>query len=307
MWFKNARLYNVDFSELKSFIDDPAALEDAVENASFRPCTAQEVQSIGFSPLFGRDGAYTFQSQGSIFLKLTEENKLLPSSVVRDELEALVIKKEAELQREIKKSERETLKTALMNQLLSRAFSTHREVLIWLHPGTNMCAVSATSAKRAESALAMLREAFGTFPATALQPRCVVDQILTEWLTDTDRPQEFELGTDTVLKSEDDGGAVIRVSKGDLTSDEISVHVEAQKHVSELQLIYNDSLSLVLCSDLSLKRLKPTDQYLERTLPEKSDDAAADLQALLLIQGDLLDELSLKIMSVFKCDSPEKA
>ena len=66
-------------------------------------------------------------------------------------------------------------------------------------------------------------------------------------------------------------------------------------------MTFDDSLILVLCSDLSCKRLKPTDQYLERNLPEKSDDAIADMQAHLVLQGELLQNLGKTILETFNC------
>ncbi|MBO6257819.1 MAG: recombination-associated protein RdgC [Succinivibrio sp.] len=303
MWFKNARIYNVDYSEINHFFKDERELQDALESASFRPCMAQEVSTIGFAPLFGPDSAYCFVNGSDVFCRLVEETKLLPSSVIKTELDDQVRKREQELQRPVKKTEKEALKTAVLNQLLSKAFATRRELLVWCNPEHQMVAIGATSAKRAEKALAMLRQAFGSFPATVPQPRCVVEDRMTSWLSPKGQlPSVLQLGTDTVLKSPEDDGGVIRASREDLSSDEIAVHVDAGKVATEIQVVYDDSLSMVLGSDLSLKRLKPLDQYLERNLPAKSEDAAADIQAHLILQGQLLGEVSELLMEIFDCD-----
>ena len=76
------------------------------------------------------------------------------------------------------------------------------------------------------------------------------------------RSERRKIYSDTTLKSVDDDGGTVRISREDLTSEEISVHLNAGKVVTELQLTFDDSLMLVLCSDLSCKRMKPTDQYL---------------------------------------------
>lgn len=302
MWFKNARIYTVDLKELREVFASETAVEDAVEACPFRPVSGNDISSVGFAPLFGPDTAFTFQNAGGYFFRLVEETKLLPASVVRDQLNDLVLKKEAELNRELKKNEKEALKTALIGQLLSRAFATRRDMLVYVHPEHGIAAVSASSAKRAEKALAMLREAFTTFPAKVLQPRCAVDDRMTSWISKGELPERFALGTDIVLKSTDDEGGVIRASREDLSSDEIGVHIEAGKLTSELQLTYNDALTMVLTSDIALKRMKPTDQYLERNLPEKADDRAADLQAHLILQGELLDELAGYLCEIFDCE-----
>ncbi len=301
MWFKNARFYTVDFSELGEIFRDEQMLNDAAQSAQFKPCNAQEISTIGFVPLFGPETPYHFSCGQNHFFRLQEETKLLPASVVNNKLSELVAAKELELKRQIRKNERDALKSAVVNQLLSRAFATRRELLIWCNPEAKLCAVSASSAKRCEKGLAMMREAFSTFPAKLLEPHCLVEDRLTSWIK-SGKPQSlFEIGSDTTLKSADDSGATVRISRDDLSSEEIGVHIDAGKVVTELQMTFDDSLILVLCSDLSCKRLKPTDQYLERNLPEKSDDAIADMQAHLVLQGELLQNLGKTILETFNC------
>ena len=303
MWFKNARIYNVNYSEISGFFTDETKLEEALEQTAFQPCKSQEVSSIGFAPLFGPDSAYCYRHENSFFCKLLEENKLLPASVIKNELQNQIMQREAELQRNISKNEREALKTAIQNQLLAKAFTTRREMLIWMNTATNMIVVGASSAKRAEKGLAMLRQALSSFPAKVPQPRCVVEDRMTAWLTTPEElPSQFELGTDTILKSQDDDGGVIRASREDLTSEEIAVHIHSGKVSTEVQVVYDDALSLVLGADLSMKRIKPLDQYLEKNLPEKSDDERADMQSYLIIQGQLFTSLCELLMEIFDCD-----
>ncbi len=303
MWFKNARIYNVDLSEIIEIFKDEQRLDEALRQAAFTPCTAQMVASCGFVPLYGADTPFCYRQGPHCFCLMQEENKLLPASVIKNELETQVRQREQELNRKINHDERNAMKTAVQNQLLSRAFTTRRSYLVYINPESRLCAVSASSPKRAEAVLAMLREALGTFPARILQPRCVVEDRLTAWIsTPSELPERFELGTDTVLKSPADEGGVIRASKEDLTSEEIALHIQSGKVSTEVQVIYNEALSLVLTSDLSFKRLKPLDLYLERTLPEQTDDEIANLQGQLVLQGELLNELGLAVMEIFDCD-----
>lgn len=118
----------------------------------------------------------------------------------------------------------------------------------------------------------------------------------------TTLPKRFTFGSETTLKSTDEDGGIIRASKEDLTSEEIAVHLDAGKVATEIGLSFDESLELTLTSDLALKKLKPTDIYLEKNLPEKSDDETADAQSLLVLQGELLSELCDYLMEIFNCD-----
>ncbi|HAO90822.1 MAG TPA: hypothetical protein DCQ86_00270, partial [Succinivibrio sp.] len=104
MWFKNARFYTVDLKEILPVLKDPTLTEEALEKAKFTPCQAQEVATIGFAPLFGPHTPYHFSTGPHFFFKLTEESKLLPSSVVKANLQELTDAKEIELKRQLKKS-----------------------------------------------------------------------------------------------------------------------------------------------------------------------------------------------------------
>ena len=302
MWFKNARFYTVDLKEILPVLKDPTLTEEALEKAKFTPCQAQEVATIGFAPLFGPHTPYHFSTGPHFFFKLTEESKLLPSSVVKANLQELTDAKEIELKRQLQKSEKEALKAAVTNKLLAQAFATRRDFLIWCNTDKNIVGISVTSAKRAERALALLREAFSTFPAKLLTPRCLVDERITTWLTQNTLPEKFKYGSETTLKSKDEDGGVIRASKEDLTSEEIAVHLQAGKVATEIGLNFEDSIEFTLTQEIALKKIKLADIYVEKNLPKGGDDEIADAQAELVLQGDIFEQLSDYLLEIFDCD-----
>lgn len=303
MWFKNLRFYTVDLTDLKHVIKDEALVEEALDKAKFKPCAAQELSSVGFAPIFPKAPQYHFGSGDNHFFKIIEETKLLPSSVVKTELNAVTDAKEIELKRQLRKNEKEALKAAVTGKLLSQAFATRRELLIWFNSSTGVVGIATTSTKRAEKSLALLREAFSSFPAKLLSAKTMVDSKMTSWLKDaTTLPQKLALGSETTLKSSDKDGGIIRASKEDLTSEEIGVHLEAGKLATEIGLSYDSAVDFTLTSDIALKKIKPTDIYLERNLPEKTEDEIADMQSLLILQGKIFTALCDYLMEVFSCD-----
>lgn len=304
MSFKNLRLYTVNLTdELKDLFSNQLLLENSIEACKFRHTMEQEMTSCGFAPLFGRNtDAYTFSSNHNHFFRFVEENKLLPSTIIREAFLDEVEKKEEELGRALKKDEKQALKLALTNQMMAKAFVTRRELLIWVNSLYGYVGVSATSAKRAENAITVLRKACnGTFPVKPLQPRCVVEDRLTSFISKGDLPEGFSLGNDCVLKSTDDTGATVRASKEDLTCKEINSHIEAGKRVTELQLDFVDNAQFVLSNELALKRISLDDQFLERSLPQKSDDKITDMQSYLLVESDVMTSIFDKIVKAFDC------
>ena len=82
MWFKNLRFYTVDLSELNGVLKDDALVEEALEKASFKPCAAQELASVGFAPIFSHEGLYHFSSGENHFFKLIEETSRIRGAVI---------------------------------------------------------------------------------------------------------------------------------------------------------------------------------------------------------------------------------
>lgn len=304
MWFKNARIYTVALDDsLKSIFNNETLLNDKIQAECFKPTTQQELASCGFSPVLGRNTeAFVFSHEHNHFLRFTEENKLLPASIVNQVLADQIDLKEQEVNRPLKKSEKQALKTAVINQMMAQAFTTRRESFLWINSQFGFVAASVSSAKRAEAAITMLRKALGSFPAKALQPRCVVEDRLTSYIAKKELPELLTLGVDAVFKSNDDMGSTVRVSKDDLTSNEVLNHIKAGKMVTELQLNYNQAAQFVITSDLGLKRITIDDLFLEKNMPQSSDNKLADLQAAIILESSVLTELIAKIFKAFDCD-----
>lgn len=304
MWFKNARIYTIALdNSLKSIFNNETLLNDKIQAACFKPTTQMELSSCGFSPILGRNTeAFIFSHEHNHFLRFTEENKLLPTSIINQVLADEIDLKEQELNRPLKKSEKQALKIALINKMMAQAFTTRRESFLWINSQFGFVAVSVSSTKRAEAAISILRKALGSFPAKALQPRCVIEDRLTSYIAKKDLPNFFNLGTDAVFKSNDDMGSTVRVSKDDLTSNEVLNHIKAGKMVTELQLDYNNAAQFVITSDLGLKRININDLFLEKNMPQSTDNKLADLQATIILESTILTELISKIFKAFDCD-----
>lgn len=304
MFFKNARIYDLKITnELLKFFKDPKLLENALFDKRFKPCGPNEAASIGFSPIFGKaSDLFSFSFGPHFFFKITEENKLLPKSVINSALEDEIEKKEIALDRKLSSDEIKSLSIAIGAKLLQSAFCQRRDVYIWVDTNAQTCTVGASSAKKAERAIAMFREAFNTFPTTAFQPRCIVEDKITSWLTDNNCPDIFELGNDSVLKSTKDDGGVIRASKENLQSDEIALHIENGKRVNEIQLIFDNSVAFVINTEFALKRIKLTDNYIEKNLSDNLDDKINEIQSHFILQSDIFSKLIANIKEIFNCD-----
>ena len=305
MPFKSVRLYCVALDDkLKSIFSNESELDKLIADEKFRPAGQMEISSCGFAPVFGRNTeAFSFSYDGNHYFRFVEENKLLPTSVVNQALLDEIDAKEEELGRPLKKAEKTTLKTALTNKMLAQAFSSRREMMVWVNSRYGFVGVSVTSAKRAENAITYLRKALGgSFPAKAFSPRCVIEDRLTSFVSRNELPEGFKLGYDCVLKSNDDTGATVRASKEDLTCGEIQSHIKAGKQITDLQLNLNDSVSFVLNNELTIKRIAIDDTFLSQNLPQSVEDKTQDMQSYFIVEASVLTVMVDRVTKAFDCD-----
>jgi len=264
LWFKNMMVYRLN-RDIPLSADD---MEKQLEAYTFSPCGSQDMSKTGWvSPMGNRSDALTHVNNGQIVICARKEEKILPSPVVKQALEAKISKLEAEQHRKLKKTEKDSLKDEVLHTLLPRAFSRFNQTFLWIDTVNGLIMIDCASAKKAEDTLALLRKSLGSLPVVPLTLEKPIELTLTEWVRAGELPAGFTLMEEAELKALLEDGGVIRCKKQDLVCDEIANHIEAGKLVTKLALDWQERIQFVLADDGSVKRLKFSD-----TLREQNDD-----------------------------------
>ncbi len=285
MWFKNLMLFRIS----KELELEPEKLDTILSEFSFSPCGSQDLSKFGWVAPMGKFGQSMVHVVGNEYLICAKkEEKMLPASVIRDSLQEKIEQLEQEQQRPLKKAEKDALKEEIVLNLLPRAFSRSSLTYVWLSPDNDLIAVDAGSAKKAEEVIALLRKSLGSLPVSPIKLANQADVTMTDWLNEQAIPAQFELGEEAELRSALEGGGIIRCKEQDLFSDEIKVHLEADKFVTKLELTWADSIRFVISEDMSIKGVKFTDTVTEQNDDIDKSDVAARFDAdFALASGEL--------------------
>ena len=291
-WFKNAMIYRLT----KSLDWSEKTLSDALENNQYHPCNQSEMSKFGWStPLKGSELLY-FTVGKQVLLLTQKEEKILPAHVIKRELDARVEKLEQAENRKLKKVEKQTLKDDVVATLLPRAFSKYQQTALWIDAENNLIYVDATSAKRAEEALALLRKSLGSLPVVPLTFANEPSLVMQEWVAKESIPQWLVSLEEAELRDVNNG--VIRCKQQALDSDEILSLVNS-KYVTKLALEWEEHLSFVLNEDCSLKRLKFADQIREKNDDILKEDYAQRFDADFVLMTGILSKPTENLLHDF--------
>jgi len=244
-------------------------MEQQLQRFVFSPCGSQDMAKTGWvSPMGSFGGGKLVHATGQqILICVKRQEKILPATVIKEELSAKVSQLEAEQHRKLKKTEKDSLKDEVIHSLLPRAFSRFNQTFMWIDVQNGLIMVAAASASKAEDMLALLRKSLGSLPVVPLTMESPIELALTEWVRSGETPAGFALQDEAELKAVLEEGGTIRCKKQALVSDEIGSHIENGKVVTQLSVDWQERVSFQINDAFTIKKLKPAD-----TLMEQNDD-----------------------------------
>jgi recombination associated protein RdgC len=277
MWFKNALVYRLS----KELENDLETLESQLAEFSFTPCGSQDKQKFGWSAVIGDSLIHSVGT--NLLLKARKEEKILPASVVKDQVESKVALAQTDESRALTKKEKDNIKEEVLIDLLPKAFTKSTFVPIAVLKKQGLVVVDSSSHTKAEEALALLRKSIGSLPVVPAIPTEAIEVTLTNWIKEDSAPANYEILLEAELKSVTDD-SVLRAKNQNLFSDEIKQHLELDKLVTKLALQWDDKIEFVLADDGSIKRLKFADELKEENddIPREDRDARFDADMALI-------------------------
>lgn len=301
MFFRSLTLFR--FSEAVAVLLGELAARLAEKPS--RACGPLEQSTRGFVSPHGVGAEALTHAVGSFHMfALGGEDKLLPASVVNNEVASRIRAIVEREQRRVGGKERKRIKDDVLTDMLPRAFARPFRQFAYVDLSAGWLVVDTGSRRAAEELLSEARDAIGTFPAAPMAPEESPRALMTSWVVGGHLPEGFALGDEVELRDPAESGAVVRCRRQDLETDEVREHLKTGKQVFALALTFDDRLSFVLGDDLSVRKLKFLDAVLDELGEAEAETAVAELDARFALMSLEVSRLLARLADVFGLERP---
>jgi len=232
---------------------------------------------------------------GRMMFCLQIEDKILPASVVRQELKEKIKKMEQAEDRRLRQSEKNTYKDELYMTLLPRAFSRFTRLYAYIDTAKKWLVVSTTNVKKYEQFISMLVKA----TQLEVSPVSVLDlsHKMTRWLKNQDYPAHFSVETSGVLMDPDQVSRVIRCQHQDLFAPGIQTLIGDGCEVTQLGLCWQDRISFVLQDNFTLRSLKCQEELVAQMNEMEAETKQQRFDADFIIMSETFSQLLTDLLT----------
>ena len=298
MWFRNLIVYRLGAGWARKVED----LDAKLAQQPLQKCGGFEMESRGWlCPRY--EGQYVYDQNRQWLLALGLEQKLLPTSVIRDTAAERVAELEGQLGRALGRKQKREIADRVTAELLPRAFSRRRRTYAWIDRTGAWLAVDAAGAPKAEQFMEALRKAEEDLPAVRLETQTSPSASMSRWIVQGEAPGAFSIDEDLELLAQDGTKATVRYSRHGLQGQDIRDHIAAGKQPVRLGLTWNDRVSFVLSAELELKRLA-FPGLLERESGEEIEDEDERFEATFALMTGELSRLLVDLVAALGGEKP---
>lgn len=301
MWFKNLRVYQ--FTQPFTWFDDAESL---LNERRFKPCARQEPVSFGLIPPLGdEDGPLIHRVGDNLLFCAKKEEKVVPPSAVNAELEQVREQFQQANARSMPRKEQQTVKEEIIHRMLPQAFPKFAVTWGMIDLKGQRLLVDSSSATRAEELTALVRSCLGSLPIKPWGAEANAEVLFTEWVKQQSAPAPFALGLEAEFRSFSENESVVKLKQHDLTTDEVGLHLQHGKLVTQLGMEWEERLSFLLTDDYAIKRIRFSDILKEQRDDLNPESRAEQLDVDFALMSGEFNQLLIELERIFAASSPE--
>lgn len=267
MWFKSAHIFLFD----EPFPYNAEHFGERLSQRIARPCPKSQPYAFGWASPYGNNHEMlVHESNQCLLFTNSKEERILPSAVVKDALMEKVAEIEEREQREVYGKERSRLKDDITFSMLPQAFTKKTNTFAMIDNTQNWLIIDVGSRSKAETFTELLRNTLGTLKITPIQTQTPASRAMSQWLISGQAPEGFEFGGDCEMRDKEKDRGAIRFTQLLITDKEVTNHLNLNRRLAKLELIWQKRIAFVLNDDLSISRIRFLD-VVKESLEELED------------------------------------
>lgn len=294
MKFKNLQVYLITDQDA---IPATRGLDEKLHGFQHREPGAQEAVTFGFTAPASVRPDYLVKQVSTLnvpilLLAAKRTEKVIPPAAVKDLLAKKVQEIGEKEARAVPKKEQQRIKEEIIFSLLPNALTKSTTTYAYIDQNATppLLVVDASTARRADDFVSLLRKALGSLPVVPLYPMKDASVAMTNMVAKSDPPAVMSFEQTAVLEASEGKGKVT-IRDLDLESDEVATHIDNGMLVTKIGLNYNDEVTFELNQDLQIKKVKLLDGVVDRIADEAPECEDEQISADVLIQADVFRRL----------------
>ncbi len=251
MWFRNLLVYRIA-TPWNVKVDD---FNEALAKNGLQPCGSFAMESRGWVPPKD-DERYVVELNKQWLFALGVEQKILPSTVVKQVADERAVAQEKKQGHPVSKKQLRDLRIQVMDELLPRALARRRTTRAWIDTINGWLVIDMGAEAKADEFMEFLRRSHDRLPTIVrLDTQRSPGGMMTQWVESGDAPDGFTIDRDLELQAADGSKSVVRYSNHSLEGKDIQAHIRNGKVATKLGMTWQDRISFVLTDLMQIKRL----------------------------------------------------
>ena len=250
--FRNLRFYRLE----SQWPESEEAVSTALEQAAFAPCGPLTERSSGFVAIDpDTSESLARRVNAADLLRLRTQSRVLPASVVNEELELRLEEYRERMGEAPPAREKRRLKAEVRDELMPRSMVRSDRIWGYADLKQKIIGVGAAQEAAAERFIRRLQASIDGLNIRPLQFAKPVGDLLVRVLLQN-APGQFAVGNECRMKDPLDAKATVRWSNFDLANPAIRDQVAAGLRLTHLSITYDNVMNFVLDENGILTKLR---------------------------------------------------
>lgn len=305
MWYKQLQLFQL----ADSINYSKEEWTEKLTNLEFTPCLPSHPVSVGWvSPIDEDDSPLVHIVNGQVMLCMQIEEKILPATVIRQELAKKIKEIEQAESRKVYQKEKLRIKDELTVTLLLRSFTKITRLHAYIDTANKWLVLGTTNAKKTEQFLSLFQKSISE-NLHAFQFK-QLSSMFTHWIVKQKFPMNFAIEKTCMLQDPNQQNRIIRCQQQNLFAAGIQSLIQEGCEVKQIGLSWHDKVHFVLAENFSISSIKFQDEVRDQVAEMEAESRLMQFNADSLIMTATLGGLLKDLLEVFvdvEMEEPEIA